>query len=98
MFLWRSSQFETRSGVPKDSPRISKKFRPVGVSMLKASNVYLYDLATGHVTVMSRIHPDTSTGRFAGATGVLFFSGKTISTNPFTVQTDIAGEICLANE
>ena len=64
---------------------------------LKASNVYLYDLATGHVTVMSRIHPDTSTGRFAGATGVLFFSGKTISTNPFTVQTEIGGEVCLAN-
>lgn len=64
---------------------------------LKTSNVYLYDFATGLFTVLGRINPDTSTGRFGGATGVLFFSGKTIG-NGFTYQAGITGEICLAHD
>ena len=45
---------------------------------LKARSVFLFDLVTGLWTVIERINPDTSTGRFAGATGVLFPSGTTI--------------------
>ena len=65
---------------------------------LKTSNVYLYDSATGLATVMGRINPVTSTGRFAGATGVLFFNGKTISYSPFIVKSNITGEICFARQ
>lgn len=64
---------------------------------LKTSNVYLYDFATGLFTVLGRINPDASTGRFAGATGVLYFNGKTIG-NGLTYQQSITGEICFANE
>lgn len=63
---------------------------------LKTSNVYLYDFVTGRFTILARINPDTSTGRFAGATGVLYFGGKTIG-DGFTYQADITGEVCLAN-
>jgi hypothetical protein len=62
---------------------------------LKASNVYLYDFA-GVAAVLGRINPTTSTGRFAGATGVLYFAGKVTSFNPFTVEAQITGEICFA--
>jgi hypothetical protein len=64
---------------------------------LKTNNVYLYDFATGLFTILGRINSDTSTGRFAGAEGVLFFGGKTIG-DGFTYQADITGEICFANE
>jgi hypothetical protein len=68
-----------------------------GHGQLKTRNVYLYDFGTGLFTVLGRIDPDTSTGRFAGATGVLFPSGKTTG-NGFTYQAEIAGEICLADK
>ncbi len=64
---------------------------------LKTSNVYLYDVATGLSTVIQRINPNTSTSRFAGATGVLFASGKS-SDGGITVSLEITGEICFANE
>jgi hypothetical protein len=63
---------------------------------LKTSNVYLYDFVTGRFTILARINPDTSTGKFAGATGVLYLGGKTIG-DGFTYQADITGEVCLAN-
>lgn len=62
---------------------------------LKASNVYIYKFTTGLWTAMGHIKPDTSTGRFAGATGVLYFNGKTVGS---TYPSDITGEICFANE
>ena len=62
---------------------------------LKASNVYLFNFA-GVGAVLGRINPTTSTGRFAGATGVLYFATKVISFSPFTVQEEITGEICYA--
>ena len=66
---------------------------------LRTSNVYLYDFATGLFTVIGRINPATSTGRFAGATGVLYINGNTIGVFPDqSYPSDIAGEICLANE
>jgi hypothetical protein len=68
--------------------------------LLKTSNVYIYDFATGQGTAIGRINPNTSTGRFAGATGVLFLNEtKTIGSSiPFTYQQDITGEICFAKE
>lgn len=63
---------------------------------LKASNVYLYNFVAGIGAVFGRINPTTSTGRFAGATGVLYFAGKVTSFSPFTVQSEITGEICYA--
>jgi hypothetical protein len=66
---------------------------------LKTFNVYLYDFGTGFFTVLGRIDPKSSTGRFAGATGVLYINGKTIGTAiPFTYPSDITGAICLANQ
>jgi hypothetical protein len=42
---------------------------------------------------------DTSTGKFAGATGVLYFNGKTVGNAiPITYPSDIIGEICFAHE
>jgi hypothetical protein len=65
---------------------------------LRASLVYIYDFGTGLFTVIGRIDPKTSTGRFAGATGHLFINGKTIGVAiPFTYPADITGEICFAN-
>jgi hypothetical protein len=65
---------------------------------LKTSLVYIYDFGTGLFTVIGRIDPKTSTGRFAGATGHLFISGKTIGVAiPFTYPADIIGEICFPN-
>ncbi len=65
---------------------------------LKASRlVTAFNTATGFWMEFGEINPDTSTGRFAGATGVIFFSGKTIgnlATGPYEAR--ITGEICLA--
>ena len=66
---------------------------------LKVLNVYLYDSGTGLFTVLGRIDSNSSTGRFAGATGVLYINGKTVGTAiPFTYPASISGEICLANQ
>jgi hypothetical protein len=46
---------------------------------------------------MARINPNASSGRFAGATGVLFISGKTTDGGA-TFQSNINGEICFATE
>lgn len=62
---------------------------------LKTSNVYIYNFVTGLWTAMGNINPDASTGRFAGATGVLYFNGKTIDQS---YPSEITGEICFANE
>jgi hypothetical protein len=64
---------------------------------LRTNNVYLYDFATGLFTILARINPNTSTGRFAGATGALFAGGKTIG-NGLTYAAEINGEVCFANE
>jgi hypothetical protein len=63
---------------------------------LKASNVYILDVVTGFAAILGRINPTTSTGMFAGATGVLHIAGKTISFDPLTVQGEMTGEICFA--
>ena len=64
---------------------------------LKAAWVNLFDNATGLLTTMALINPSASTGRFAGATGVLYINGKAVSFAPFTVSAELAGQICYAN-
>jgi len=63
--------------------------------VLKARNMYLFDFA-GVATVLGRIDPVTSTGRFAGATGTLFSAGRVTSFNPFTTEEDVTADICFA--
>jgi hypothetical protein len=65
---------------------------------LKASWVNLFDNATGLLTVMALINPSASTGRFTGATGVLYINGKAVSFAPFTVVAELAGQICYAKQ
>jgi hypothetical protein len=66
---------------------------------LKATLVYLYDFPTGYWTALGRISPNTSTGKFAGTTGVLYFNGSTIgSAAPFAYPAQVSGQICPASE
>lgn len=64
---------------------------------LKASAVNTFNFVTGIFSESGNINPVTSTGRFAGATGVIFFTGKTTGTpdvGPY--EAEITGEICFA--
>ena len=63
---------------------------------LSTSNVYIYNFATGLWTAMGRINTDKSTGRFAGATGVLYFNGKTTE-DGLTYISNVSGETCFAD-
>jgi hypothetical protein len=64
---------------------------------LKASNVYLSNFDAGIGTVLGRINPTISTGKFAGATGVLYAATKVTGFSPQTTfQEEITGEICFA--
>ena len=66
---------------------------------LKASLVTTFNVVTGVFTEWGNINSDTSTGRFAGATGVIFFNGRTrgsVDTGPF--ESDVVGEICFAQK
>ncbi len=67
--------------------------------VLKTHNVGIFDFATatGLFTEIARIDPNASSGRFAGATGVLFTSGKTTDGGA-TFESRITGEICLAHD
>lgn len=66
---------------------------------LKATLVYLYDFSTGLWTALAGVVPNMSTGKFAGATGVLYFNGGTIgSAPPFTYHADLSGAVCLTQE
>jgi hypothetical protein len=69
---------------------------------LRTRNVYIYDILTGRWTALGHIDPSTSTGRFAGATGVLYFNGRTAPpyptdpNPPFTYLSDLTGKVCFA--
>lgn len=63
--------------------------------VLKTHNVGIFDFAIGFFSEIARIDPNASSGRFAGATGVLFTSGKTTD-GAATFLSRIIGEICLA--
>ena len=61
--------------------------------VLKTRNVGIFDVATGLFTEFARIDASASTGRFAGATGVLYVNGRT-SDNGATFKAEIMGNIC----
>jgi hypothetical protein len=63
---------------------------------LKAANVIIFNFATGNAAVLGHIDPAASTGIFAGATGVLYVAGKTLSFDPFIPAGEISGEVCFA--
>jgi hypothetical protein len=63
---------------------------------LKTHNVGLFDVGTGLFSEIARIDASASTGKFAGATGVLYINGKTTDGGA-TFQAEITGEICFAN-
>jgi hypothetical protein len=64
--------------------------------VLRTHNVTLFEVATGFFTALARIDSNTSTGDFAGATGVLYISGKTTD-GTATFQAEITGSICFAD-
>lgn len=66
---------------------------------LKASPVTTQSIVTGAGAEWGNINPNTSTGRFAGATGMIFITFKSVgdpSIGPY--EAEITGEICFANE
>ena len=66
---------------------------------LKASPVTTQSVITGAGAEWGTINPNTSTGRFAGATGMIFITFKPVgdpSVGPY--QAEIASEICFADE
>lgn len=63
---------------------------------LKTHNVGVFDGARGLFSAINRIDPSTSTGDFAGTTGVLYISGKTTDGGT-TFEAEVTGVICTAN-
>jgi len=66
---------------------------------LRASPVTTQSVVTGAGAEWGNINPNTSTGRFAGATGMIFITFKPVgdpSIGPY--EAEIAGEICFADE
>ncbi len=61
--------------------------------VLMTHNVAILDVATGLFTAINRIDPHASSGRFSGATGVLYVNGSTADGGA-TFEAEIAGEIC----
>jgi hypothetical protein len=64
--------------------------------VLRTHNVTLFDTAIGLFTALARIDPNTSTGDFAGVTGMLYINGKTADGGA-TFQGAITGSICFAD-
>lgn len=62
--------------------------------VLKARNVGIFDVVAGLFTEIARIDPSSSTGRYAGATGVLYINGTTTDGGA-TFQAVITGEVCV---
>ena len=61
---------------------------------LRVRFVNVFNVVTGLTTAMGTIDPNNSSGRFSGATGVLFSSGGPVSNSPsLPIKTDITGEI-----
>jgi hypothetical protein len=63
--------------------------------LLKTNNVGIFDVVMGLFSEIARIDPSASTGRFAGATGVLYVNGATTDGGA-TFQAEITGEVCFA--
>jgi hypothetical protein len=66
---------------------------------LRASPVTTQSIVTGEGAEWGNINPNTSTGRFAGATGLIFISFKPVG-DPFVgpYEAEITAEICFADE
>jgi hypothetical protein len=66
--------------------------------LLVTNNVYLYNFVTGVGTAFGTINAGASTGRFAGATGVIYFNTiQTIGAFPNqSFKSTITGAVCLA--
>ncbi len=62
-------------------------------SMVLASSI----LPPFAYTEFGPIDPNTSTGRFAGATGMIFVTGKSIGDALGPFEEEITGEVCFAN-
>lgn len=65
---------------------------------LKTSSVTTQSIVTGDGTEWGYINPDTSTGSFAGATGVVFFTFRPVGDDPSVgpYEAELSGEICFA--
>jgi hypothetical protein len=65
---------------------------------LKGTRLFVSDLATGWGMDMTAIEPLTSTGVFAGATGVLYVNivVSNVDPPPTTYVQEISGRICFA--
>ncbi len=66
---------------------------------LKSSAVTTQSVVTGIGTEWGHLNPDLSTGRFAGATGMIFITFKPVgdpAVGPYEAQ--FSGEICFAND
>ena len=67
--------------------------------LVKARVVNLFNVATGIWTAIATIDPNTSTGRFVGATGTLWYpKGTTIhlDNGAQVFPSDVIGQLCLA--
>ena len=64
--------------------------------ILRTHNIAIFDTAKGVFTALDRVDPNTSTGIFAGATGVLYINGRTPDGGA-TIQAEITGDICFAD-
>ncbi len=63
--------------------------------VLRTHDVYLFDGSTGAGTGIHRIDPHTSTGMFAGATGVLYDNSRATAAGP--IQGAVSGAICFGS-
>ena len=61
--------------------------------VLRTRNVGIFDVVAGLFSEIARIDPSASTGRFAGANGVLYINGTTTDGGA-TFQAEITGEVC----
>jgi len=66
--------------------------------MVKGRVLFLFNVATGIWTSIATIDPNTSTGKFVGAAGTLWFpNGTTINQDDGaqTYPSDVTGQVCL---
>jgi len=68
--------------------------------LLVTNNVYLYNFVTGVGTALGTIDGNTSSGRFGGATGTLFYNtNQTLGVFPNqSYNSTIAGTVCFASD
>ena len=67
-----------------------------GSGELKGTRTYLFDFVALKAVTMTMIDPTTSSGAFAGATGVLYTTSSKISPGPppTTFHEEVEGQVC----